>query len=268
MKRETQAYPIDQFNPDGMPQPALALQLQSQHNDTEVPVHRHRKGQLLVAYRGGITCTVADGLWMVPPGFGVWIPGGIAHSNRVTANGRVCFLFVEPGVAHLPDTCCTLALSPLVLELILHLSEQTQTYAPASPLDRLAGVLLDLLEQSRTEQLYLPLTDNRQLRHIANAITRLPAQRRSMAEWAGEVAMSERSLARMVKQETGMTFGQWRQQLQVIIALQLLAAGNPVQRAAEALGYESVSSFIGMFRKALGKSPARYVRDAARSRDS
>ncbi|MEZ1842423.1 AraC family transcriptional regulator, partial [Pseudomonas putida] len=90
------------------------------------------------------------------------------------------------------------------------------------PLARLAGVLLELLEQAPTEQLYLPLPDNRGLRRIADELTRAPGDRASMAEWARRVAMSERSLARMVRRETGMTFGQWRQQLQIIIALQQL----------------------------------------------
>jgi len=39
---------------------------------------------------------------MVPSGFGVWIPGGIADSNRVTANGKIGYLLVEPGAAALP----------------------------------------------------------------------------------------------------------------------------------------------------------------------
>lgn len=268
MSREPQTYLAQRFDPDALGQPALALQLEARHNDTEVPVHRHRKGQLVVACRGGITCTVPDGLWMVPAGFGVWIPGGIAHSNRVTANGKVCFLFVEPGAARLPSDCCTLALSPLVLELILHLSAQPQDYPHDGPLARLAGALLELLEQAPTEQLYLPLPDNRGLRRIADELTRAPGDRASMAEWARRVAMSERSLARMVRRETGMTFGQWRQQLQIIIALQQLSAGVSVQRTAELLGYESVSSFIGMFRKALGSPPGplRARQHAAASR--
>ncbi|MGH8393194.1 MAG: AraC family transcriptional regulator, partial [Pseudomonas sp.] len=73
---------VDQFELDSFDQPAVALMLGSQRNDTEFPVHSHRKGQLVVAYHGGIVCTVEDGVWMVPSGFGVWIPGGIAHSNR------------------------------------------------------------------------------------------------------------------------------------------------------------------------------------------
>lgn len=37
--------------------------------------------------------------------------------------------------------------------------------------------------------------------------------------------MSERSLARLMVAETGMTFGRWRQQLRIIVALQRLFAG-------------------------------------------
>lgn len=72
----------------------------------------------------------------------------------------------------------------------------------------------------------------------------------------------ERELsARLVLEETGMTFGRWRQQLHIIVALQRLSAGASVQAVSEALGYESVSAFITMFKKALGKPPARYFTD-------
>ena len=70
--------------------------------------------------------------------------------------------------------------------------------------------------------------------------------------------MSERSLARLVVNETGLTFGRWRQQLHLILALRQLAAGTAVQRVAGNLGYDSVTAFITMFRKSLGQSPARY----------
>ncbi|OPA90744.1 AraC family transcriptional regulator [Pseudomonas fluorescens] len=261
---ELQHLPVDQFEYDNLSQPAVALMLAPQRNDSESAVHTHRKGQLVVAYCGGIVCTGEDGVWMVPSGFGVWIPGGVAHSNRVTANGQVCFLFVEPGAATLPDRCCTLALSPLILELILHLSGQAQDYPANSRTARLTNVLLEELELAPTEQLYLPLPVATPLRTIARALAQDPSNRATMASWARHVAMSERSLARLIKGETGLTFGQWRKQWQIIVALQSLAEGQSVQRTAETLGYESVSSFISMFRKTLGTSPARYLRETAR----
>lgn len=260
---ETNHATIEQFELDRLDQPAVALMLGAQRNDTEFPVHTHRKGQLVVAYHGGIVCTVEDGVWMVPSGFGVWIPGGVAHSNRVTANGKVGFVFVELGAAALPQQCCTLVLSPLILELILHLSAQAQDYPPACANARLASVLLEQLELAPTEQLYLPLPATAQLRVIARGLAQDPSNRCTMAQWARQVAMSERSLARLVKRETGLTFGQWRKQWQIIVALQNLAEGESVQHTAEALGYESVSSFISMFRKTLGTSPARYIRATA-----
>jgi AraC-like DNA-binding protein len=75
--------------------------------------------------------------------------------------------------------------------------------------------------------------------------------------------MSERSLARLVRQETGLTFGRWRQQLHLIVALHQLSAGRSVQQVAEALGYESVTAFITMFKKSLGKPPAKYFSSIA-----
>ncbi|MCP1513917.1 MULTISPECIES: AraC family transcriptional regulator [Pseudomonas] len=258
--QDVQRQSQEQFELDDLCQPAVALMLTTQQNDKEFPVHKHRKGQLVVACRGGIVCTVEDGVWMVPSGFGVWIPAGVAHSNRVTANGQVCFLLVEPEVAVLPKQCCTLVLSPLILELIFHLSEQDPAYPPDSPTARLTGVLLEQLEMARCEQLYLPLPAAAPLRAIARALAQDPSNRSTIGDWAREVAMSERSLARLVKSETGLTFGQWRRQWQLIVALQSLAEGESVQRTAEILGYESVSSFISMFRKTLGASPARYVR--------
>lgn len=171
---EIHRFDVDHFEHDDLPQPAVALMLETQRNDSESAVHQHRKGQLVVAYRGGIVCTVEDGVWMVPSGFGVWIPGGVAHSNRVTANGQVFFLFVEPGAASMPEHCCTLALSSLILELIIHLSGQVQTYPDNSSTARLVGVLLEQLEQAPSEQLYLPLPASPRLRTIARSLAQDP----------------------------------------------------------------------------------------------
>jgi AraC-like DNA-binding protein len=55
-----------------------------------------------------------------------------------------------------------------------------------------------------------------------------------------------------------MSFGVWRQQLRLLRAPESLAANEPVTEVALALGYESPSAFIAMFRRCLGKTPGRY----------
>lgn len=56
-----------------------------------------------------------------------------------------------------------------------------------------------------------------------------------------------------------MSFGQWRQQLKLLIAIRQLCNGESVQNIAFDLGYESVTAFITMFKKQLGQTPKQYV---------
>jgi AraC-like DNA-binding protein len=65
---------------------------------------------------------------------------------------------------------------------------------------------------------------------------------------------------RLFQDDVGMTFGKWRQQLRLMRAMQLLAEGAKVSHAALESGYSTPSSFISMFRKTLGTTPALYFR--------
>jgi len=62
-----------------------------------------------------------------------------------------------------------------------------------------------------------------------------------------------------------MSFGRWRQQARLFVALELLAQGESVTDAAIAVGYDSVSAFIEMFRKMLGTTPQMYFRSKRES---
>ncbi len=201
-----------------------------------------------------MTCEVANALWIVPPQCGVWIPGGMPHSNRATANARLCYLFVEPGIVDLPAQCVTLAISPMLREMILHLADAPLDYPHGSHTDRLARVLLDELVQMPAEHLSLPVSHHPKVRALAAALSADPADRSTISQWAVRLALGERTLTRLIERETGLSFGRWRQQLHLLIAIRELAAGAPVQRVSETLGYESVTAFITMFRKALGLS--------------
>jgi methylphosphotriester-DNA--protein-cysteine methyltransferase len=57
-----------------------------------------------------------------------------------------------------------------------------------------------------------------------------------------------------------MSFGRWRQQARLFVALEMLAQGKSVTETAVAVGYDSVSAFIEMFRKMLGTTPQIYCR--------
>ncbi|WP_323748352.1 MULTISPECIES: helix-turn-helix transcriptional regulator [unclassified Phyllobacterium] len=238
--------------------PAMAIKMDFADYEPEGTQHQHRQGQLILALHGAVTCRVESGVWIVPPNCGVWIPGGVPHSNQVTSNARVTYLFIEPGAALLPAECCTLSISPMLREMILRVAELSESDARDAHVDRLMRVMLDELALMPREGLELPVSHHPKIALIAAALLADPSDRRTLGQWAEHVAVSERSLKRLMVQETGLSFGRWRRQLHLVIALRELAGGATVQRVAGDLGYESTTAFIVMFKKALGTTPSRY----------
>jgi AraC-like DNA-binding protein len=70
--------------------------------------------------------------------------------------------------------------------------------------------------------------------------------------------MGRRAFTRAFRRETGMSFGEWRQQACLLVALPRLAAGQPVTAVALDLGYESPAAFSTMFKRLLGMAPSQY----------
>jgi len=254
---------LDGFDPDSSPAAALAFRVRVVQTNQEIPFHYHRKGQLILALHGGVTTEVQQAMWMVPTHYAVWIPSNMPHSNRVTANARLSFLFIEPGSVEMPDQCCTLKISPLVRELILHLASIPYDKINEPTVQRLTQVLFDELPKQPVEQLELPISGNIKIRQMVDMMARDLQDKRPLSSWAETFAMSERNLARLIVKETGLNFRRWRQQLQLIIALRLLVGGQNVQQVAESLGYDSTTAFITMFKKALGTTPGRYLKTLA-----
>lgn len=250
---------LDGYDPDSQHDAAVAFRIRVVEDEQYIPSHQHRKGQLILAMHGAITCEVENALWMVPPQYAVWIPGEVPHSNKATPSAQLCFLFIEPGAVCMPDRCCTLKISPLVRELIMSLAGRTGEQRTLPATGRLIDVLFDELPQQPQEQLQLPVSSHPKIRQMSETMAAEPAAWQTLAQWAGHFAMSERNLARLVVNETGLSFRRWRHQLQLILALQLLIGGKSVQQAAQSLGYDSTTAFITMFKKGLGQTPARYI---------
>ncbi|WP_422931881.1 AraC family transcriptional regulator [Singulisphaera sp. PoT] len=222
--------------------------------------HRHRKAQCVMAVSGVLTCEAEGGIWIVPPQSAAWIPPGVEH--RITLAGSVegYNAFIEPGAAKgLPTSCCTIAATPLLRELLVRTAHYPAEVPEGGMESRVASLLLEEIAIAEVGRVHLPMPKDGRLREVFRSIVESPADRGTLASWARRHAMSERSFARLVVAETGMSFGRWRQQLGIILAIQRMAEGSSVQQVAGDLGYESVGSFVTMFRKALGASPGRYM---------
>ncbi|MEN2976844.1 helix-turn-helix transcriptional regulator (plasmid) [Tistrella bauzanensis] len=228
----------------------------------ELAVHEHSKAQLVLTLRGIVRCEADRSVWIVPPRCAVWIPGHVPHSVTVAGEVEVYCLFVEPDAAPgMPGHCCTLSIPPLLEHLLLHATRMPVLYDVDGADGRIATVLLDQLSAAPVEMLNFPMPTDPRLRKVAAAMIADPSDRATIDDWGRRMAVAPRTLTRALKRETGMSFGRWRQQLHILMALQRLDKGASVQAVALELGYEGASAFVTMFRKALGKPPARYLAD-------
>ncbi len=229
----------------------------------KIPPHRHLRAQLLYASTGVMTVSTAEGTWVVPPHQGVWVPPGVVH--EVTSPGPMTMrsLYLHPSAtAGLPTSCCVVTIPLLLRELILHAVTLSFDYPPQGAEARLMAVIPDQLRALRPEPLHLPMPADRRLRVVADGLLRNPADGQTVKDWARRAGASERTLARLFRRETGMTFGAWRQRLRLLAAISRLAEGRPVTSVAFELGYDSPSAFVAMFRRELGRPPGRYLRAA------
>ncbi|HBX9999229.1 TPA: AraC family transcriptional regulator, partial [Klebsiella variicola] len=80
---------LDGYEPDSGHESAIAFRIQVVEAEQYIPAHSHRKGQLILALHGALTCEVENAMWMVPPQYAVWVPGQLSHSNRATPGAQV-----------------------------------------------------------------------------------------------------------------------------------------------------------------------------------
>ncbi len=277
-RRTRQAVPIgdtDAFEPS--PQRPVRCRARAMGHDTQFEPHHHPWGQLAYCGSGLLQVTVADRpidgsagretTTIVPPSRAVWIPPGARHAVTMLEASQLLTLYVDASVVQ-PDWHSTrvLVVSPLLRELVLAM-DQPHHAVHAQRQRALATLVLAEMAHAPTQPLGVPMPDpqrgDRRLRALCEAVLNAPAQHATLAAWAIDSGASERTLARLFREELGMGFQRWRQQVVLAHALPMLARGAPVSQVAAASGYASDSAFSAMFRASLGQPPTRFGPGAA-----
>jgi len=226
-----------------------------------VPSHSHPTCQLIHAVQGVMVVSAQGDQWVVPPTRGLWMPAREPHSIRMVGDVQVRTVYIRPDAsAHLPAGCRVVGISPLLRELILAAIEVAQPYDPDARDGRLMQLLLDEVAVLPSLPLHLPQPSDPDLLTICRVLADAPDDASTLGDWAGRLGVDAKTIQRRFARQTGMTFGQWRQQARLITALEQLAAGVKVVDVALNLGYNSPSAFATMFKRQFGASPSGYFR--------
>lgn len=225
-----------------------------------VGAHSHPRAQIIFQQSGVYRVVTDLGSWVVPPHQAIWIPSFIHHEAFTNYPASALMFFVDREfAAGLPQDCFVVSVSPLLSELFSRALKYGNDYPARGVESRLMLVLLDELAALTPAPLHLPLAADKRLRRVMDMLMENPAESRSLDDIAASCGASGRTIARLFRNETGMTFVEWRKRLRLLEAIDRLGSGQPVTGVALDLGYRSLSAFIAVFRKTLGTSPSRYL---------
>ena len=233
--------------------------------DTHIEPHEHPWTQFTYCASGLMQVMVTQhGMqttFIVPSTRAVWIPAHVQHTVVVLEAAELRTVDIDPGVLPAEWTECRVVVVSKLLRELIHALEGAEVGARENAL---MALTVDEVTRSDTQALGVPMPHpehgDKRLRALCEAVLRDPAEKSQLKEWVAEVGASERTVARLFRDELGTSYQQWRLQAVLAHALPQLARGVPVAQVAAASGYASDSAFSAMFKQAMGRAPSNFQR--------
>ncbi|WP_232772461.1 helix-turn-helix transcriptional regulator [Psychromonas sp. Urea-02u-13] len=128
-------------------------------------------------------------------------------------------------------------------------------------LAHLLMVLSDQITLAETYEIPLLIPKDRRLLAIFTQLQLQPDLALTLADWAVKVGASSRTLSRLCAKEFDQSFSLWRQNIRLVLSLQLLEEQMAIQNIAMDLGYQSDSAYIYAFKALFMQTPNQYRKD-------
>lgn len=189
----------------------------------------------------------------LPAGFGMWLPIGTTYSAQFDDDDVIWAIEFDPsrpatsraGVVHIDDE---------LEDLLTQFSNPMVVRADA---ETNRSRIFDVVDRLVRTPAGLELPANPAARAIAERLLVQPGNRWSTDDWARWAHLSTRSLQRIFRAETGMTFSAWRLECRIWNAERHLRRGSPVRSVARLVGYDDHSAFTRAFRRRVGHAPSQ-----------
>jgi AraC-like DNA-binding protein len=226
-----------------------------------IPLHIHRRGQLLHAVSGIMRVETAEAAWIVPPARALWLPPKWPHSVTMRSQIEMRTVYIDAaGCRSLPQQPVLAEISGLLRELILALLEEPVDYDECDRGGIVARLMLTELARPQERRLAVPMPRDLRALRVARALLDDSSIDFDLDRWADEAGASRRTLARIFRNDTGLGFAEWRARLRAIDGLARLSDGASVAATAASVGYASPSAFSAMIHRTLGYPPRRLAK--------
>jgi len=223
------------------------------------PTHSHERAQLLYARAGVMSVVTAHRTFAVPPQRALWMPAGLYHEVSCRSDVSLRTLYVDPqAVEHTQASCRLIEVSDFLQSLIVEIVNFDLRSVMGEREELITRLVLKEIWAMRPAPYHVSMPRDERLCRACQVIIDDPARSSSLDDLAAVACISRRTFTRLFKQETGMSFAVWRQQIRLMEALSLMGSGRSITMTAYDVGYSSPSAFTAAFHRTFGLSPSQY----------
>ncbi|MBY7668590.1 AraC family transcriptional regulator [Vibrio anguillarum] len=249
-------HPQQEFNPDTIGAPVVGIASRLAIHDSGA--HTHQTHQLLFAQAGCISIELDNRVCLIPPSRAAWIPSGMVHRVFMTGVAEYRSLYFSRD-ALLPgfDNLLIMEVNPLLRELIERMAHW-EWDMPIDDQKNVVNLFLEEIEKAPREYWQLRMPKAPHLQSWLLALKREQLLPEPLHLFAKQIGMSTKTVSRLFKAETGMSYQAWRQQWRLLRAMDLLADNLQVSQVSDKLEFSSDSAFISFFKQHTGHTPLNF----------
>lgn len=229
-------------------------------------LHSHPWHQLIFPRKGALKTQVGEQHYFLPANRAMFIPANELHESWAITASEFIGIYMAPTLSDKFSQCShVLSVSPLLHALI----EETLTMdLQISEIEleqrRVLQVLADQIALQPQIALNITIPSDKRIQGLAQKLLSEPSSDIRLSEVGKTIGASEKTITRLFKQQTGLSFQQWKKRAKLIVSLAELEKSQPIHVVALNLGYSSSASYIHSFKKEFGITPQQHVKDKSR----
>ncbi|EGU32966.1 AraC/XylS family transcriptional regulator [Vibrio sp. N418] len=249
-----------QFDPDKLNTSVVGIAAEIGQHDSGM--HQHKKGQLLFAPQGCMSFALDNAICILPPTKAVWIPPSTQHRAMMTNVVAYRSLYFDCSVFNCPKDIITIDVNALLKALIDKMA-LWQWDKPEDEMCNTTALFWEEFYAATRHSFQLPLPSNRRFKPFREQLMQDCFLVPDLTSVANSVGASTKTVTRLFKAETGMSYQDWRHQWRLLKAIELLSREMQVSNVAHWLGFSSDSAFIAFFKKQTGLTPLNFMKNNA-----
>ncbi len=229
------------------------IKVVKQRSSTIEP-HSHLFGQISYTSEGVLYIQAEDKVYIVPPNMAIYLPPKIVHQNKTHKKVIITTLYISNKFKKIFFNQIRLInITELIKNIITKINLLTKAELHQLKGRRLISILLDeIFMNEPVSYTELIITDNLIIKKVYDIFCKARNNYPSIEQTAELIHVSSRTLLRIFKKETGMSFILWKQRFLFIKSIELLQKYRSTGLVAYHLGYKSDAAFISMFKKMSG----------------